>query len=238
VEISNLRTRVAEFAEDYSHGRATNPDPALVEIVVSLDEIRRRIYLASESASQIQRSLIRSVSTEGLQDAQPLDLDQQARGVERRTIIGASELAHPIIFEHFQAQHGHGERVRALATVPTQMLIMDESLAVLAVDAENPRKGAIFIQEHGIVQLLIYMFDRLWSDADAVFNVSQDPNAPTGRTARILELMAGGVKDEKIARTLGIATRTVRRDIADLRIRLGVTSRTEIITAALRRGWL
>jgi DNA-binding NarL/FixJ family response regulator len=118
------------------------------------------------------------------------------------------------------------------------MLIMDESLAVLAVDAENPRKGAIFIQEHGIVQLLIYMFDRLWSDADAVFNVSQDPNAPTGRTARILELMAGGVKDEKIARTLGIATRTVRRDIADLRIRLGVTSRTEIITAALRRGWL
>jgi DNA-binding NarL/FixJ family response regulator len=54
----------------------------------------------------------------------------------------------------------------------------------------------------------------------------------------VLELVAAGVKDERIARTLGVATRTVRRDIADLRERLGVTSRAEIVAAAVRRGWL
>jgi DNA-binding NarL/FixJ family response regulator len=106
------------------------------------------------------------------------------------------------------------------------------------VDTESPRKGAIFIQEAGLVQLLIYLFDHLWSEADGVFNSSADPDAPVGRAARILELMAGGVKDERIARTLGIATRTVRRDIAELRTVLGVSSRTEIVAAAVRRGWL
>jgi DNA-binding CsgD family transcriptional regulator len=115
---------------------------------------------------------------------------------------------------------------------------MDESVAILAVDPENPRKGAIFVQEPGLLQLLIYLFDHLWSEADPVFNTSVDSEAPVGRPARILELVAGGVKDERIARTLGVATRTVRRDIADLRERLGVTSRAEIVAAAVRRGWL
>ncbi len=236
--LSRLRAHIADFAEDYSCGRAVDPEPPLVEIVSSLDDIRRRIYLASESATRTQRSLIRSVSTEGLKDAQPPDFDQQSRGVERRTIIGAGELASPVIFEHFQEQHARGERVRALTTVPTQMLVMDETLAVLAVDPENPRKGAIFIQERGILQLLIFLFDRLWAEAEVLFGAPTDPEAPTGRSARILELMAAGVKDESIARTLGIAARTVRRDIADLRARLGVTSRTEILAAAIRRGWV
>jgi DNA-binding CsgD family transcriptional regulator len=142
------------------------------------------------------------------------------------------------VFAHLQDQHARGEQVRALATVPTQLLIMDESLAVLAVDPEDPRKGAIFIHEQGLIHLLIYLFDHLWSEADPVFNTSIDPNAPVGRPARILELVAGGVKDERIARTLGIGTRTVRRDIAELREQLGVTSRAEIVAAAIRRGWL
>jgi DNA-binding CsgD family transcriptional regulator/sugar-specific transcriptional regulator TrmB len=237
-EIIDLRTRVAEFVEDYDVGRAAHSDQPLVEVVVDLDDVRRRVYLASESVAHTQRSLLRSPSPEGLREGRHVDRDQQARGVEQRTIIATSELADPEVFEHLQDQHARGERVRALGNVPTQLLIMDESLAILAVDLENPRKGAIFVQEPGLLQLLIYLFDHLWSEADPVFNTSIDPDAPVGRPARILELVAGGVKDERIARTLGVATRTVRRDIADLRHQLNVTSRAEIVAAAVRRGWL
>ncbi len=158
--------------------------------------------------------------------------------MDQRTVIGTTELADPEVYAHFQDRHARGERIRAVADVPTQMLIMDESVAILAIDRENPRKGAIFIQEPGLLQLLLYLFDHLWSEADSVFRTSIDPDSPVGRPARILELVAGGVKDERIARTLGVATRTVRRDIADLRAQLGATSRAEIVAAAIRRGWL
>jgi DNA-binding CsgD family transcriptional regulator len=237
-EITDLRTHVAEFVEDYEHGKASAASAPGVEIVVGLDDVRRRVYLASDTVLQVQRSLFRSPSAEGLRDAIRADRDQQSRGVDQRTIIGTSDLADRGVFDHLQTQHARGERVRALGNVPTQMLIMDESLAILAVDPAEPRKGAIFVREAGLLQLLIYLFDHLWAEADPVFNVSSDPSAPNGRPARILELVAGGVKDDKIARTLGVATRTVRRDIAELRNQLGVSSRTEIIAAAVRRGWL
>lgn len=237
-EIIDLRTRVAEFVDDYTYGRAASSNGPLVEIVKDLEDVRRRVYLASESVTVTQRSLIRAPSAEGLREGRTIDRDQRDRGVEQRTILATTELADPAVFAHLQEQHARGERVRALTTVPTQLLIMDESLAVVAADPEDPRKGAIFIREQGLLQLLIYLFDHLWAEADPVFNTSVDPDGPIGRPARILELVAGGVKDERIARTLGVATRTVRRDIAELRARLGVTSRAEIVAAAVRRGWL
>jgi DNA-binding NarL/FixJ family response regulator len=54
----------------------------------------------------------------------------------------------------------------------------------------------------------------------------------------VLALMATGVKDEGIARALGVGARTVRRDVADFKDALGVSSRAEIVAAALRQGWL
>jgi DNA-binding CsgD family transcriptional regulator len=165
-------------------------------------------------------------------------MEQLDRGAELRTIISAEDLADPGVYAHMREQHARGEQIRSLSTVPTQMQIMDNELVILAVDPATPRRGAIFIRERGIVELLIFLFDHLWAEADPVFSTSVDPDAPTERTARILELVAGGVKDERIARTLGIATRTVRRDIAQLRDDLGVSSRTEIVAAAIRRGWL
>jgi DNA-binding CsgD family transcriptional regulator len=238
VEIADLRTHVAGFVDDYSHGRALTADPPVVEIVTDLDAVRQRIYLASESVRRVQRCLIRSPSAEGLQDGLEGDIDQLARGVEQRTIISAADLADPGVYEHIRDQHTRGERVRSLHKVPTQMQIMDDDLAILAVDPANPRHGAIFIRERGIVELLVFVFDHWWSEADVVFDTSTDSGAPTGRAARILELIAGGAKDEAIARTLGIATRTLRRDMAELRDRLGVSSRTEMVAEAIQRGWV
>jgi DNA-binding CsgD family transcriptional regulator len=237
-QITDLRTRIADYVEDFACGRSVTTDLPLVEIVHDLETVRGRIYLASESVSRVQRSLLRSPSAEGLQDGVEGDIKQLARGVEQRTIIGAGDLADPGVYAHIREQHARGERVRSLASVPTQMHIMDEDLAILAVDPTNPRAGAIFVREQGILHLLVYLFDHLWSEADAMLEGPNDPDAPADRQARILELMAKGVKDERIARTLSVATRTVRRDIAELRDRLGVTSRTEIIAAAIRRGWL
>jgi DNA-binding NarL/FixJ family response regulator len=54
----------------------------------------------------------------------------------------------------------------------------------------------------------------------------------------ILELMAAGWQDDKIARLAGMSTTTVRRHIAAIINRLGVSSRFAAGAAAQRRGWI
>jgi DNA-binding NarL/FixJ family response regulator len=53
----------------------------------------------------------------------------------------------------------------------------------------------------------------------------------------LLEL-AGGAKDEQIARALGMSVRTVRRRVADLMDELGADSRFQAGVEAVRRGWI
>jgi DNA-binding NarL/FixJ family response regulator len=82
------------------------------------------------------------------------------------------------------------------------------------------------------------MFDRLWTQASPVFDLPEDSDLPTPRVARILESITLGMTDDRIARSLGVGPRTVGREIAILKDTLGVNSRTEIVAAAAKRGWL
>jgi len=70
----------------------------------------------------------------------------------------------------------------------------------------------------------------------------QRPTKPGDRLTpaqqAVLELMAEGLQDGRIARRAGISTTTVRRHIAVIMKRLGVSSRFAAGAAAQRRGWI
>ena len=51
-------------------------------------------------------------------------------------------------------------------------------------------------------------------------------------------LLHAGLKDEAIARQLGLSERTLLGRITDLSTRLGATSRFQAGAQAARRGWL
>jgi DNA-binding NarL/FixJ family response regulator len=53
-----------------------------------------------------------------------------------------------------------------------------------------------------------------------------------------LRLAAKGLTNKAIGRTLGISDRTVQGHLANIYGKLGVGSRTEAVTEALRRGWI
>jgi DNA-binding NarL/FixJ family response regulator len=67
------------------------------------------------------------------------------------------------------------------------------------------------------------------------------PQAEVSLTPRersvVTHLLDGRTNDE-IAAALGITTRTVEAHLARLFERLGIGSRTELATRALREGWL
>ena len=60
----------------------------------------------------------------------------------------------------------------------------------------------------------------------------------TARELDVLRLAAHGMTNRAIGRKLGISHRTVQGHLANMYGKLGVNSRTEAVTEALRRGWI
>jgi DNA-binding NarL/FixJ family response regulator len=60
----------------------------------------------------------------------------------------------------------------------------------------------------------------------------------TGRELEVLRLAAQGLTNRAIGHQLGISHRTVQGHLASMYGKLGVSSRTEAVTEALRRGWI
>jgi DNA-binding CsgD family transcriptional regulator len=61
---------------------------------------------------------------------------------------------------------------------------------------------------------------------------------PSPSQLAILRHKASGKTDEAIAKILGIAERTVRRQIESLIVKLAVNSRAQLFVEVGRRGWL
>jgi hypothetical protein len=161
-----------------------------------------------------------------------------ARGVRCRSIVAPGELNSPEIYAELEAAHARGESLRTHPNIPTRLQIYDRKLAVLRVDPTDLRRGAMFVRAQALVDALVETFEMMWTTATPVFTSTTGANAPAGRRARVLELLALGTKDVVIARTLGVSTRTIGRDVADLKADLGVSSRAEIPAAAVRKAWL
>jgi DNA-binding NarL/FixJ family response regulator len=62
--------------------------------------------------------------------------------------------------------------------------------------------------------------------------------ALTEREVEVLRLAAKGLTNKAIGHTLGISDRTVQGHLANVYGKLGVNSRTEAVTQALKQGWI
>lgn len=72
------------------------------------------------------------------------------------------------------------------------------------------------------------------------FGIRPPRGAPafTAREMEVLRLVVDGCSNDEIATSLGIAAKTVEAHLRRMFERLGVLSRTELATRALREGWL
>jgi DNA-binding transcriptional ArsR family regulator len=130
-----------------------------------------------------------------------------------------------------------GEQIRILSEVPSRMAVFGSDAVVLPDrwgDAEMA--SALLLREPSVVTACRALFDLLWSRGSTVPAFHVDGNE-TGRR-QLLELLARGIKDEQIARALGLSLRTVRRRVAATMADLGVDTRFQAGMEAVRRGWL
>jgi DNA-binding CsgD family transcriptional regulator len=237
-ELAKLRAQIPGLAADYARGRAAAGDQPGFEIVTGLESVRRQLDIAAEAATDASRSIYYSATLSALIRATSTDTAMLRHGVTQMSIVPSDALEDPRFYAELAQRSRNGELIRTLPATPTRLLIFGRDIAVLPLDPADLSLGAMFIRVDGLVDLLIFLFDQLWTTATPLFVPALGADAPSGRTARVLELLAAGTKDERIARTIGVGVRTIRRDIADLKDSLGVASRAELVGAAIRRGWL
>jgi DNA-binding CsgD family transcriptional regulator len=156
------------------------------------------------------------------------------RGRQSRALYPTEIATHPR--DLVEQRAAAGERVRLLPHVPCRLAVFGEQAVVIPQTWGGPAGTVLLVRQPGIVFACREWFEELWSHGVGLPELGQ-PRDRRSR-AQLLDLLVRGVKDERIARTLGVSLRTVRRRIAELLAELGVESRFQAGAEAVRRGWL
>jgi DNA-binding CsgD family transcriptional regulator len=168
------------------------------------------------------------------------DIPLLHRGIKMRTVYLQSMTVSKAGLEYAATIHRLGGEVRATPTLPMRLLIIDRELVIMALDPDSHAAGAVIHRSAAVVALAISLFDAYWSRAGEIFAPEEraGDDQLTAHEAEVLRLLAGGAKDEQVARALGISLRTARRITAGLSERLEANSRFELGVAAAKRGWV
>ncbi|PWK74704.1 regulatory LuxR family protein [Streptomyces sp. CG 926] len=168
-----------------------------------------------------------------LREALPRDLALLGRGIRMRSLYQhATRFDQPTRL-HAEQLIGAGAEIRTLPEVLPQMIVVDGSLALLPARSG----GALIIREPDLLAYLLDVFERDWENA-APFATGPQAAHDVSKTTKqsILVLLAKGLKDESIARRLGISLRTCRRHVSELLEALGAHSRFQAGVIAERQG--
>lgn len=88
-----------------------------------------------------------------------------------------------------------------------------------------------------MTEALQKLFELAWQQATPLGQPVTDGELTEGERA-LTRLLAAGMKDEAVARHLGVSLRTLRRRVSDLQERLGAASRFQLGVRAAQRGWV
>ncbi|PRY58208.1 hypothetical protein BCF74_11225 [Knoellia remsis] len=176
-------------------------------------------------ASGVLRTLIMALDTgPGVDEATVRDNKQwMAEGNEQRAIYPAGALDAPPSLQWLRSWASIGEQQRLLPTVATEFAVFGTTGAVALAKWGDLSSGYVLVRDPLLIAGLTAYFDLAWEHAHAVPFAASLPG-----DERLVELLGMGLKDEAIARFLGIGLRTVRRRIAALMAVHGVDTRFQL----------
>ncbi|MEV0739576.1 LuxR C-terminal-related transcriptional regulator [Streptomyces sp. NPDC050549] len=167
-----------------------------------------------------------------------LQADLLKRGIVSRGICAATALEDPNTLSRAWNMVELGEQARVLPSVPLKLLVVDGRRALLPLTSSAAGGYcAVVVRHSAVTEALQKLFELAWQQATPLGRpggngeLSEDEQALT-------RLLAAGLKDEAVARHLGISLRTLRRRVGDLQERLGAASRFQLGLRAAQRGWL
>lgn len=232
-QLAKLSGRVLTAVADRGHG----PGPA--EWVRGRQEVEELLagLLATSEKEFLALRLGPGPDTDGANLAPDRLRQSLRRGVRVRMIDDAVPSGCQARPRHLSRLRDEGARVRIGSTTSLRLAVFDRTTAVL-VTAERPE--ALVLREAAFCHGLAGLFETCWDSAlPALAPASADGAGPfEARHRAVLRLLARGVKDEALARRLGISRRTLTRVIGEIMRELGAENRFEAGVRAARLGLL
>jgi DNA-binding NarL/FixJ family response regulator len=182
----------------------------------------------------------------------PMESVVIARGVSWRAVYSAASLEREGAWEEMRRSARSGEQARIAAELPVKLAIADRRIAIVSSSLDPDRPAAVVTEAPPLVEMLCAVFESYWNLAAEVPLAAtdegsgplfdEDPthvtSAPSPDDLAMLALFAAGVKDEVIARELGISARTLRRRSQVLLRSLDAANRFQAGAQAVRLGWI
>ncbi|BAU85104.1 hypothetical protein SLA_4216 [Streptomyces laurentii] len=206
----------------------------------------RRIQQTLEDFADITRERACSMYPTGPSRQVPerlLERDRRRRehGVQIRVMYQADSLAQPRTADILKGRAELGVEVRIAPAIPMNMVIADDQFALVPLRPDSPREGAILARGRHLVRSFLNLYEHCWHAATPFGDVVAPERGGDGLSEQqqaALRMLADGMKDEKIARSLGVSLRTVSRMLSELMQEMGATSRFEAGVRAVRMGWV
>lgn len=128
--------------------------------------------------------------------------------------------------------------IRQTNAVPMRTVVVDRSIALVPIHAEDLTQGALVLRTPTLVTAVTAMVSHVYDQARPV-NDDDDAASETERRKRaVLELLSTGLTEKIIAERLGKHVRTITRDIEQMCDELGVSGRFGLGAAAAQQGLL
>jgi DNA-binding CsgD family transcriptional regulator/sugar-specific transcriptional regulator TrmB len=240
-ELGVVRADVLELAEMFRTGRLEGHPAELVEVVTGADAILRR---ARELNDGSQEEILAFDKPPYMFQPDDREIDAERpllqRGVAARAIYSREAVEtpqRPAILSRLAAL---GEEARILPKLPFKLRIYDRRVAIVPLTTdEHATESVAIVHRSGLLVALIALFEAYWDQAHPlVGDVEDRPAVLTDDDVEVLRLMNAGLKDEAIARQLGVSMRTVRRRVVHLMDLLHASTRFQAGAQATRRGWI
>ncbi len=212
------------------------------ERLLGMDAIQRRLDILGRNTTTELVGVHPGASQrpEDLAAGREGNAEVLARGVTVKSLYqdAARNDPHTTAYAHWLLSLG--SEVRTAPVIPQRLVISDRAQALVPIDPDDTRRGALHVTEPGLVRALQELFEQAWATAVPLGAArTDDPGTGLTDTEReLLRLLGTGLTDDAAGQRLGLSTRTVRRHMASVMERLGATSRFEAGIKAAQRGWL
>jgi DNA-binding NarL/FixJ family response regulator len=127
--------------------------------------------------------------------------------------------------------------------VPIKLVIVDSKRAMLPLTSgdRDAAQSAVVVHESTLLDALIALFEMMWRASSPLRWTGQGAEADerlSGGDAEILSLLSAGLKDETVARQLGLSLRTLQRRVSELFEVFGARTRFQAGYSVSRDGIL